>query len=157
MLKLQPAVKQDSCRIALGTACLACVMMLVFGLIGLFDLSVFLGTLLGYVTAVGNFFLMAVTVQKAVESMKDAPAPAAGEVTEAENETAGESPAQPSALSKDARQRIQTSYKLRMMAIFAVGILALTVDCFHPVATLLCLLFPRIVIFVIGRVSKKEA
>ncbi len=147
MLKLQPAVKQDTMRIAAGTACLACLMMLVFLILGKFDVTVLLGTMLGYVTAVGNFFFMAVTIQKAVESMKDTPAPAATEEDEEDK---------PSALSQAAKQRIQLSYTLRMLAILVVGILALTLDCFHPIATLLTLLFPRVVIFLLGKLVKDQ-
>lgn len=156
MLKLQPAVKQDTLRIAAGTACLACVMMLVFLMIGRFDLTVLLGTLLGSATAVGNFFFMALTIQKAVESMKDAPAPAPQEPADPDDPDGEPADAPPSALSQAARQRVQLSYSLRMLAIIAVGIIALTVDVFHPIATLLPLLFPRIVIFVLGKITKPE-
>ncbi len=151
MLKLQPAVKQETFRITAGTACLACMMMLVFLALGRFDLSVLLGTLLGFATAAGNFFFMALTIQKAVESMKDAPPQPAAEEAEHDEEEQ-----KPSALSQAAKQRIQLSYTLRMLCIVTVGIIALTVDCFHPIATLLPLLFPRIVIFVIGRMTNQK-
>ncbi len=157
MMKLQSAVKRETLRIALGTVCLACVMMLVFLLLGQFDLSVLSGALLGCVTAVGNFFLMALTIQRAVESLpqgEQGAAPAEPSDGEAADEESGAD--RPPALSREARQRIQLSYTLRMLMIGAVGVLALTVDFFHPVATLLCLLFPRVVIFALGRIDQKQ-
>ncbi len=162
MMKLQSAVKRETLRIALGTVCLACVMMLVFLLLGQFDLSVLSGALLGCVTAVGNFFLMALTIQRAVESLPQgeqgaAPAePSDGEAADGEAADEESGADRPPALSREARQRIQLSYTLRMLMIGAVGVLALTVDFFHPVATLLCLLFPRVVIFALGRIDQKQ-
>lgn len=153
MMQLEPAVKQETARIALGTAVLACVMMLVFLILGKFDMTVLWGTLLGYAAAIANFFLMALTVQKAVTSMKDEPAPPAP-IPENENGDEEETPGP--ALSKAARARVQASYTRRMLLLAAVGIIALTVDCFHPVATLICFLFPRLVISLLAIAEKKQ-
>ncbi len=155
-MKLQPAVKQDTLRIAAGTVCLACVMMLVFLALGHFDLSVLLGALLGCAAAVGNFFLMAMTIQHVVErrqqeAAQHPPAPADADGEAAADE---EKPADP--LSKADKQFIQMSYTGRMLMIAAVGLAALLADMFHPVATLLPLLFPRIVIFALGILDKSK-
>ena len=45
-----------------------------------------------------------------------------------------------------AKQRMQLSYTGRMIMQGAVGILALSLPCFHAVATVLPLLFPRLMI-----------
>ena len=67
------------------------------------------------IAAVGNFFLMGLTIQDAVAMDKDA-----------------------------AKKRMKFSQTLRMFALMLVCVLALTVNVFHPVAAIAPLLFPRI-------------
>ena len=64
-MKLQKAVVDETRRIAIGSAIGTLIMLAVFAAIGRFDSTVVLGALLGYVTAVLNFFLLSVTVQQA--------------------------------------------------------------------------------------------
>ena len=66
-MKIQPAVRTETVRIAMGTAFFSLVMLLVFALLDRLDVTVVLGTLLGAGAAVLNFFLMALdTVDKSV-------------------------------------------------------------------------------------------
>ena len=150
-MTIQPAVKQETLKIAVGTAILACVMVLVFVLAGRFDISVIWGALLGVASAVGNFFLMALSVQQAAERMNGAqvaPLPAEGDEEPPLSDEA-----------KQARQRMQLSYTGRMLLLAGIAIVAVLVPGINALACILCLLFPRMVIFAEGifRKPKKEA
>ena len=68
-MKIQPAVRTETVRIAMGTAFFSLVMLLVFALLDRLDVTVVLGTLWGAGAAILNFFLMALSVQRAAESM----------------------------------------------------------------------------------------
>ena len=145
-MKVQPAVRQETAKIALGTAVLTLIMIGVFMILGRFDWTVLTGALLGWAAAVGNFFLMALTVQKAADEMKPTTQPAADE-DDQEEDDGEEKPEAP--LSEDAKrgkQRIQLSYTLRMLGLGVIAILGVTLPWFQSVAVLLPMLFPRIVI-----------
>ncbi len=138
-MKLQPAVKQETRKIALGVAALSAVMLLVFLAIGRFDLSVLLGALLGAAAATGNFFLMAISVQQVAEERAASPA---------EEDSAQ--------ADKAVRRKMQLSYTWRMLLLGGVAVLALLLPCFQPVATVLPFLFPRAVIALEGLMMKKK-
>ena len=61
---------QETLHIAVGVLIADVVMCVIFALCRRFDDTVVLGALLGTVFAVGNFFLLGLTVQKAVERAK---------------------------------------------------------------------------------------
>ncbi len=151
-MKAQPAVRRETARIAAGTGILTILMVAVFLIIGRFDWTVLTGALLGYLTAVGNFYLMALTVQKAADDMQ--PLPQADEPDG--DETPDEADAPLSDGAKQGKQRMQLSYALRMLSVGVIAILGVTLPCFHPVATLLPLLFPRIVIALIGLIPSQQ-
>ena len=109
MRKVDSTVARETRYIAGCVLVLSAVMQIVFLVLGLWDVSVLLGNLLGAVAAIGNFFLMGLTIQNAVGMDKDG-----------------------------AKKRMKLSQSLRMFA--------LTVKCFHPVAAILPLLFPRFAI-----------
>lgn len=142
-MKIQPTVRQETVRIAKGTCILSFVMLIVFALLKKFDYSVLLGALLGTCTAVGNFFLLGLSVQKAADMMKGVEMPPEPE----ESDDGEEQPAVqlPPEIAQ-AKQKMQLSYTGRMILMAAVGILGLTLPCFHAVATVLPLLFPRMMI-----------
>ena len=147
-MKIQPAVIRETKKIALGTGILTVLMVAVFLILRRFDWTVITGALLGCAAAVGNFFLMALTVQKAADEMKPIPQP---EAPEDDPDPDGDEKEAP--LSEDAKrgkQRIQLSYTLRMFGLGAVAILGVTLPWFQSVAVLLPMLFPRIVIAVEG-------
>ena len=131
-MKIQPAVKRETKKIALGTGILTVLMVAVFLILRRFDWTVITGALLGYAAAVGNFFLMALTVQKAADEMKLIPQPEAPEDEPDLDEDEKEAP-----LSEDAKrgkQRIQLSYTLRMLGLGVIAILAGIVMFFRALA-----------------------
>ena len=155
-MKVQPAVRQETAKIALGTAVLTLIMIGVFMILGRFDWTVLTGALLGWAAAVGNFFLMALTVQKAADEMKPTTQPAADE-DDQEEDDGEEKPEAP--LSEDAKrgkQRIQLSYTLRMLGLGVIAILGVTLPWFQSVAVLLPMLFPRIVIALRGALQSSK-
>ena len=152
-MKVQPAVKQETVKIAVGVGILSVLMVAVYLIVGRFDYTVLLGALLGTFFAILNFFLMALTVQHATDSMDGVQVAPAEEVPEGEEE-----PKKPE-LSPEASQagrRMQRSYFLRMVMLAGMAVLALKVPAFDPLAALLPLLFPRIVILLRNIFEKKE-
>ena len=156
MVKIQPAVKKETSRIALGTLILSAVMVLIFILIGKYDWTVLTGALLGTAATIGNFFLLALSVQKAAEKMQGVHLPSYEEA-EADLEDGEEIPTPDAPELQQAKRAMQASYSGRLFMLAIVGILGLTLSCFHDVATVLPFLFPRIVIFFYGISTKKEA
>ena len=79
--------------------------------------TVLLGNLLGYAAIVLNYFGIGLTVQKALTKE-----------------------------TKEAKQTMQLSSTVRMLLLFGVAVIGVTVPVFHMVASLIPLLFPRIAI-----------
>ena len=141
-MKVQPAVQAETKKMALGVGVLTILMIAVFLIIRQFDYTVLLGAGLGFAAAVGNFFLMALTVQKVTGSM-----PVLPKKEEENEETEEEEKEQPlSDEAKQAGKQMQLSFLLRMLMLGGVAALAVTAPIFHPWAALLPMLFPRIVI-----------
>ena len=115
---------RETKHIALGTLILALVMLAVFALTGNFSLAVLLGALYGSAVAVGNFFLLGLTVQRVAES------------------AGGEDPDQ----VKLAKLRMRKSYTLRLLLEAGLLILAIAVLKLNWIACFLPLIFPRITI-----------
>lgn len=137
---------------AVGVTILSVLMVGIFLIIGMFDTTVLLGAVLGTAFAVLNFFLMALGVQKAAEVMNGVQLPP--EEEPAEGEEPADKPLSPEAAR--AKQKIQLSYTGRMLMTVVFAIVALLVPGIHPVAALLPLLFPRIVITIQGLGQKME-
>ena len=152
-MKVQPAVRQETGKIAIGTAILTVLMIAVFLILRRFDWTVLTGAALGFAAAIGNFFLMALTVQKAADDMKPQPVP---EAPAEEEDQDSDAKAPLSEEAKRGKQRIQLSYALRMLGLAVIAILGVTLKCFHPVAVLLPMLFPRIVIAVYGAFNQHQ-
>ena len=83
-----------------------------------FDYKVILGGIFGAIYAIGNFFLMAVTVQK-VASMDD---------------------------EKEARAAMGVSYRNRVLLLLLWGILGFVVPVFNVAAVLITLFIPTLFI-----------
>ncbi len=132
-MKLQPAVKIETGRIALGTGIGVLVMYAVFFVLHMvipgnwapFDYKVILGGIAGFLVAVFNFFWMAVTVQK-VASIED---------------------------EKQARSTMGVSYRYRTLMQLLWVILAIVVPVFNMVAGIVPLFIPSIVIKLRGIIS----
>jgi hypothetical protein len=133
-MNLQPAAKQELIRIAIGTLVCSAVMVAVFAVLGLFgvvkfDYTVVLGALGGSAVAILNFAAMCLTVQSA---------------TTVEDE-------------KRSRAKMQLSYNFRLLGQALWCILAFILACFQPVAGMLPLLFPRLVIYYLQLTGKYRA
>ena len=133
---VQPAVKKETKRVAIGTLICVVLMWAVFGIGHVvvpeqipFDYTVILAGLLGGIVAILNFFLMGLTVQKVVSTEDE----------------------------KQAAAKMKASYTQRMMFQVLWAILAIALPCFQFVAGLLPLLFPNIVIKTVGILGARQA
>lgn len=133
-MKPQKAVIDETIHIAIGSIIMAIIMLIVFAIVGRFDLSVLLGALAGTLFAIGNFFALGLTVQKAVvrEDRK--------------------------------KSIMQLSYSVRMLLMVALIIIASRVSFLNWIALAIALLFPRITIFIMniymqinGKKAEKKA
>ncbi len=153
-MKVQPVVRTETKKMAVGVAGMSAVMLFIFLLLGRLDYTVVLGALLGAGAAVLNYFLMALTIQINAESMAGVQLPPEDENEEEKGEKKELSPE-----SKAAKKRSQFSYTYRMLMLAVICILGAVVSCFNIWATVIPLLFPRIVISIEGFLMnrKKEA
>ena len=136
-MKLQKAVVNETKTIVIGSLIGTAVMLVVFAAIGKFGMDVIWGTLLGLAAAVGNFFLMALMVQRATES--DRPG-------ETEDERAGR-----------IRRMVQVSYTQRRMMQVLVVIVAMVVPAINWIPTVIELVFPTVTIYLRQLLNKKRA
>ena len=137
-MKLQQAVKTETGKIAFGTGIGVIIMYIVFFILHLvipqdapfnlsvpFNYKVILGGIGGFWVAVGNFFWMAVTVQK-VANIED---------------------------EKQARTTMGVSYRYRTLLQLLWVILAIVVPVFNMVAGIVPLFIPSFVIKLRGIIS----
>ncbi len=125
---MDPAVKKETGYIALWVVLLSVIMEAVFLVLRKWDFSVLLGNLGGAAAAAGSFFLLAVTVSRAVSSGKP----------------------------EEAARRVKASAGLRLIG--AGGLCALLIGVFHTnvYATVIPLLFPRIGLFFRPMIDRKR-
>lgn len=136
-MKLQKAVKNETRTILIGSAVGTVLMLIVFALIGKLDYTVFLGAVLGLIAAVGNFFMMALMVQKATE-------------TEVPGETEDERTGR-------IRRMVQLSYTQRRLFQAAVVVISMIVVHFNWIATVIELVFPTVTIYLRQLLISKRA
>lgn len=115
MSRIDPTVKKETGYIAGWVLLLSAVMELVFLLTGHMDYTVPLGNLLGGVAAILNFFLMGWTIQRAVGLDE-----------------------------KAAAAKLKLSQLLRMLMLVVLCFVGIALNCFHTVAVIVPLFFPRI-------------
>ncbi len=127
MIKPEKAVIDTTRYIAVFTVILTVLMHAVFLVLHHWDLTVLWGSLLGTATAILNFFLRGLTVQKAVTKEE-----------------------------KEARDAIRLSYTLRTLMLVIVGVIGAVVPVFHVLAVLIPLFFPRMAIMFYPMLHKKE-
>ena len=120
-MQVDKTVKKETIYIAVWCAVLSVLMQAVFLVIGYWHYSVLLGNLWGVVAAVSNFFLMGLTVQKAVTKNEE-----------------------------DAKALVKTSQTLRNMFIVIMAVVGIAVPFFNTWAVIIPLFFPRISILVRG-------
>lgn len=117
MKSIEPAVKKETAYIAGWSLLLSVVMELVFWAVGAMDVTVPLGNLLGVAASLLNFFLMGLTIQRAIGLEE-----------------------------KAASARMKLSQMLRMLMVLVLAVLGLALPCFHTIAVLVPFFFPRIAI-----------
>lgn len=117
MSRIDAVVKRETKYIALFVLLFSVIMEAVFLIVGKWDVPVLLGNLLGGCVAVLNFFLMGLTVQKAVKQDE-----------------------------KDARRSVKASQALRMFLLIVTAGVGYYVSFFNIISVLVPLFFPRIAI-----------
>ncbi len=128
MPKIDKTVQKETGYIALWVLIFSILMQATFLVIGKWDLTVLFGNLLGGALAILNFFLMGIGVQKAVRKEE-----------------------------KEARDLMKLSQTLRSFLVLVVVIVGIVLHCFHTVAVILPLFFPRIAVAIRPLFMKKEA
>ncbi|MBR4670053.1 MAG: hypothetical protein IKO84_05595 [Butyrivibrio sp.] len=131
-MKLQSAVKKETGIVAAWTAAGILIMILAFFVLHMvmpdwapFDIKVILGAIGGFAVAVGNFFWMAVTVQKVASISDDA----------------------------KARSTMGVSYRYRTLLQFLWIILAIVIPVINPVSGIIPLFIPSLMIKLRGILS----
>ena len=125
MLKVDKTVLKETKYIAAFVVIFSALLQAVFLILQKWDYTIFLGNLLGASTAVGNFFLMGLTVQKAVT--KD---------------------------EAEAKKVIKTSQTLRNFGLFMIGMIGVLVPVFNTITVLVPYFFPRLAILLKPFVDK---
>lgn len=128
MAKVDPIVKRETGYIALLVFLLSLLMQAVYLIIGYWNYTVLLANLLSDVIAVGNFFLMGLSVQRATEQSEDA-----------------------------SRNTVRLSQGLRFLLLFALLAVGVSLPCFDTVALLIPLFFPRIAVMLRPFIGKKDS
>ena len=125
-------VYRETGIVAIGVTVCTAVMMLVYALLGRFELSVLWGGLTGAVLSIGNFFFMAVGASLAADK--------------AENQDV-----------KGGSLLVRNSYMLRLLGLFVVLILCAKTEVFNLIALVLPLVFVRPTLTVVEFFRKKGA
>jgi hypothetical protein len=127
MLKADKIVCKETKYIALFCIALGIVMQMVFLAMGRWDYRVLLGNMLSLFVSVSNFYLMGISVQKAL-SMD----------------------------SNQAGKLVRSSQGLRNIGIFIFTMIGVLVPWFNTVAVIVPLFFPRIAVSARPIFDKKE-
>ena len=118
MKRIDPVVRRETGNVALWVAVAILPVQALFLLLGRWNYAVLLGSLLGSLTAIGNFLMMGLMVQKAVTQTK-----------------------------KQAKNSVQLSQGLRLIAQGLILVLAACLpNVFNIWATAIPLLVPRIAV-----------
>lgn len=126
MKKIDRVVLKETAYILAFSAILSVLMQAVFLIISKWDYTVLLGNLLGLLAASGNFLLMGITVQNAVEKQE-----------------------------QDAKSLMKLSQSLRLLMLFVIALIAYLVPCFNIIAVVVTYLFPRISVMLRAAFVKK--
>ncbi len=127
-MKTDKTVLRETAYIALGVLVLSLFMESVFLVVGRWDWTVLTGNLLGAAAAILNFFLMGLTVQKAVSDEADT-----------------------------AAKRMKASQMLRMLLLLLFAVIGAALPYFQILAVLIPLFFPRIGISVRGMILNRNS
>ena len=119
MRGIDPVIRKETKYIAVWVLLLSAVMQAVFLVIGKWDGSVLLGNALSAAAVVGNFFAMALGVQRAVKEEE-----------------------------KQAKHTLQLSNAVRMLAMFVVLAAGVLLPVFSTWTVILPFTFPRLIVAV---------
>lgn len=125
--KVDPTVLKETRYSALAVLILSVLMQAVFLVLRAWDVTVLWGNLYGAAIAIGNFFLMGLTVQKCLTMEPD-----------------------------DARKRMKLSQQGRLILLLILCMIGAALSCFHTVALLVPQFFPRIGVSFRGLTLKGE-
>lgn len=117
MNKIDKTVLKETVYIAAWVAIFSVLMQAVYLILHRWDYTVLLGNLLGMAAATGNFLLLGITVQRAVDKEQ-----------------------------KEAANLIRLSQSGRHMLIILVALVAVVLPCFDLIATMIPLFFPGIAV-----------
>ncbi|MBO5024146.1 MAG: ATP synthase subunit I [Clostridia bacterium] len=126
MKKIDPNILKETIYIGTIAFLFNVVMQSVFLIIGKWDITILLGGLLGFIASVGNFFLMGLSVQSAVN--KD---------------------------EKDAKTTMKLSQSLRLLLLFVIAVIGYVVPVFNIIAVIIPYIFPRLAIALTPLLRKK--
>ena len=127
MKKIDPTILRETGYIATMVFIFSLLLQSVFLIIGKWDYTVLLGNLLGFLAAVGNFFLMGLSVQSSLGKEE-----------------------------KDAKNLMKVSQSLRLLLIFVIVVVGYLLDVFNTIAVAIPLLFPRIAVALRPMFIKKK-
>ena len=117
MEKVDRTICLETFYIIVWTVIFSFVMQAVFLLLQKWDYTVLLGNLLSAVAAIGNFYLMGITIQKAIKKEE-----------------------------KQAITLMRFSQTVRTLMLFVIVAVGVLLPCFHILSVLIPLFFPRIAI-----------
>ncbi len=117
MKKIDPTIKKETLYITAFVIIFSVLMQSVFLIIGKWDVEVLFGNILGAAAAVGNFFLMGLTVQASLEKEE-----------------------------KEAKNIIKLSQSARLFLLFGVALAGYLIPVFNIIAVVIPFLFPRIAV-----------
>ncbi len=151
-MKIDSSVKRETLRVAGGICVLSGLMLFVFIVLGKLDMTVIFGTLLGTFNAILNFFLLAISVQKAADSMQGVVLP-----PEEDEENGNEKPEKQEAPEvTQAKTKLRFSYTGRMLLTGGLAVLGVLCPVFHSLAAVLPVLFIRPVISLLRILDAKK-
>ena len=125
--KVDPTVLKETRYIAVTVLILSVLMQAVFLVIGQWDYTVLLGNLYGALVAVGNFFLMGLTVQVCLAMEPD-----------------------------EAKKRMKLSQQGRMLMLLVLCVIGGVLPFLHTIAVLIPQLFPRVGVTIRGLTMKDQ-
>ncbi|MBQ3528282.1 MAG: hypothetical protein IJA52_07020 [Clostridia bacterium] len=117
MKKIDQVIIRETIYISAFVLVFSVLMQSVFLVIDKWNTTVLFGNILGALAAIGNFFLMGLTVQASLEKEE-----------------------------KEAKNLIKVSQTGRLFLLFGVALVGYLLPCFNIIATVLPFLFPRIAV-----------
>lgn len=129
MNKIKPAVLKETKHIAIGVGIGLAIMIAVLAIIGKLDIKAAYSAALGGIYAIGNFFWLAMSVQKAADTNGDV---------------------------AKGKSIIKLSYNVRLLILLGFALLMMKVPVFTWYAALIPVFFPRITIMAMGFIKPKN-